>query len=118
MQDTKARQALLKEMSDAYQTQGILGEKAADRLSRERLEAGRTGLMQKRFEMMDKANRVKASQQWEQFAAQTFAAGLAKQYGKNWQNVPEAQRIYSGARTKYINEALGELGGIPSADEL
>ena len=38
-QDTKARQALLKEMSDAYQVQGILGEKAADRLSRERLDA-------------------------------------------------------------------------------
>lgn len=117
-QDTKARQALLKEMSEAYQTQGILGEKAADRLSRERLEAGRTGILQKRFDMMDKANRIKGAQLWEQSAAPTFAAGLAKQYGKNWQNVPEAQRIYSGAKAKFINEALGELGGIPSADEL
>lgn len=119
-QDTKARQALLKEMSEAYQTQGILGEKAADRLSRERLEAGRTGLMQKRFEMMDKTNRVKAAQLWEQTAAPSFEASLAKnpKFGKNWRNIPEAQRIYSGAKAKFINEALGELGGIPSADEL
>ena len=74
--------------------------------------------MQKRFDMMDKANRLKGAQLWEQTAAPTFDASLTKQYGKNWRKVPEAQRIFSGAKAKFINEALGELGGIPSADEL
>ena len=117
-QDQKARAALLKESSDLAQTKGLIGQRAQEAKQRANLESARTSMAQERLNMMDKANRLKAAQVFEQTQAPTLGAALAKQYGKNWQNVPEAQRAYSGARSKFISESLGDSSGILDASEL
>jgi len=75
-------------------------------------------MMQKRFELMDKGTRLKAGIAFDQNQGGTFGAALAKQYGKNWQTVPEAQRVYASARNKYISESLGDSSGILDAGDL
>jgi hypothetical protein len=119
--DLKSRQGLLKEASELAQAKGIIGQRESEAKRRGDSEATRNSMMQKRFEMMDKANRFKAVQLWEKEAGPSFTNSLAQQYKgvKNWQKLPEVQKQIADTRTRFINDALGTMDtGVPSADDL
>jgi hypothetical protein len=119
--DLKSRQGLLKEASELAQAKGIIEQRESEAKRRSDSEAARTGMMQKRFEMMDKANRFKAVQLWEKDAGPSFTNALAQQYKgvKNWQKLPEVQRQIADTKARFINDTLGTMDtGVLSADDL
>jgi hypothetical protein len=119
--DLKSRQGLLKEASELAQAKGIIGQRESEAKRRADTESSRTGMLQKRFEMMDKGNRLKAVQLWEKDASPSFMNALAQQYKgvKNWQKLPEVQKQIADTKTRFINEALGTMDtGVLSADDL
>ena len=119
--DLKSRQGLLKEASELAQAKGIIGQRESEAKRRSDSEATRNNMMQKRFEMMDKANRFKAVQLWEKEAGPSFTNALAQQYKgvKNWQKLPEVQKQIADTKARFINDTLGTMDtGVPSADDL
>jgi len=110
------------------QAKGIIGQRISDSKQRGeeakqrfKLESDRAGVVKKRLEMMDKANRFKAVQLWEKEAGPSFTQSLAKQYKgvKNWEKLPEVQKQIADTRTRFINDTLGTMDtGVPSADDL